>query len=98
MKIWKALGITALAASLLPYCVRKNDKTGQTEINALLWQAVRTPDAGEDGDRVDINIGFKSRIQTLREIKEAELFADDEPEAAVVEPLSVPVENLQTEE
>ncbi len=85
-KIWKVLGIGAVAASLLPYCVRKNRITGETEIDAFLWQVKREPDPEIEGrDRITLNFGPKSRIRTLREIQEAKLFADDEPEAALIE-------------
>lgn len=85
-KIWKVLGISAAAASLLPYCVRKNRITGETEIDAFLWQVKRGPDPEIEGrDRITLNFGLKSRIRTLREIQEAKLFADDEPEAALIE-------------
>ena len=82
-KFWKVLGITALAASLIPYRVNKDEETETTTMDALLWQAIRRPGEGEDKGQVDINLGFKSPLQTKRE--ESALFADDEPDAAVVE-------------
>ena len=82
-KLWKALGITALAASLIPYRVHKDHGTDTTTMDALLWQATRRPGEGEDKNQVDITIGFKSPLQAKRE--ESVLFADDEPEAAVVD-------------
>ena len=89
--IWKVLGITALAASLIPYRVNKDDETESTTMDALLWQATRRPGEGEDKGLLDISIGFKSPLQTKRE--ESALFADDEPEAAVVDaPLTEVVE------
>lgn len=90
-KLWKVLGITALAASLIPYRVNKDDEAESTTVDALLWQATRRPGEGEDKDQLDINIGFKSPLQAKRE--ESALFADDEPEAAVVDaPLTEAVE------
>ena len=89
--IWKVLGITALAASLIPYRVNTDDETESTTMDALLWQATRRPGEGEDKGSLDISIGFKSPLQTKRE--ESALFADDEPEAAVVDtPLTGAVE------
>lgn len=82
-KLWKALGITALAAALIPYRVQKDEEAQTTSVDALLWQATRGPGEGEDKNQVDICIGFKSPLQAKRE--ESALFADDEPEAAVVE-------------
>lgn len=90
-KLWKVLGITALAASLIPYRVNKDDETESTTMDALLWQAIRRPGEGGDKGQLDINIGFKSPLQAKRE--ECALFADDEPEAAVVDaPLAEAVE------
>ena len=89
--IWKVLGITALAASLIPYRVNQDVDTESTTMDALLWQATRRPGEGEDKGSLDISIGFKSPLQTKRE--ESALFADDEPEAAVVDtPLTEVVE------
>ena len=94
--IWKVLGITALAASLIPYRVNKDDETESTTLDALLWQATRRPGEGEDKGSLDISIGFKSPLQTKRE--ESALFADDEPEAAVVDaPLTEIVEEAVEE-
>lgn len=98
-KLWKALGITALAAAILPYRVRKDQEEDATTIDALLWQATRRPGQGEDKGTVDITIGFKSPLQEARQERalftddpeEAVLFADDQPEAAVVDtPPSAP--------
>lgn len=80
-KLWKALGITALAAALLPYRVRKDPESDTTTVDALLWQAARRPGQGEDKGQVDISLGFKSPFQEVRE--ERELFTDD-PEEAVL--------------
>ena len=80
-KLWKALGITALAAALLPYRVRRDQESDITTVDALLWQAARRPGQGEDKSQVDINLGFKSPFQEVRE--ERELFTDD-PEEAVL--------------
>ena len=91
-KFWKALGIAALAAAVIPYRVHKDDETGEKTVEALLWQATRGPGGDKNHDQVDISLGFKSPFQAVREEKalftddpeEAVLFADDEPEAAVV--------------
>ena len=80
-KFWKVLGITALAASLIPYRVNKDEETETTTMDALLWQAARRPGQGEDKGQVDISLGFKSPFQEVRE--ERELFTDD-PEEAVL--------------
>lgn len=95
-KFWKALGITALAASLIPYRVHKDQETSTTTMDALLWQAIRRPGEGEEKNQVDINLGFKSPLQAKRE--ESALFADDDPDAAVVDaPLTEAVEDAVEE-
>ena len=90
-KLWKVLGITALAAALIPYRVRKEQEGEEdvTTIDALLWQAIRRPGQGEDKSQTDITLGFKSPFQEVREERalftddpeEAVLFADGQPEA-----------------
>jgi len=79
-KFWKALGLTALAATVIPYRVRR-DPEDVTHVDALLWQATRRSGEGEDKNQVDITFGFKSPLQELRE--ERDLFTDD-PEEAVL--------------
>lgn len=82
-KLLKALGITAVIASVLPYRVHRDEETETTAVDALLWQATRSPGQEEgDGQHIDVNLGFKSPFQAKRE--EHALFADDEPEAAIV--------------
>lgn len=81
-KLLKALGITAVIASVLPYRVHRDEETETTVVDALLWQATRRPGEGEDKNQVDITFGFKSPLQVQQE--EHALFADDEPEAAIV--------------
>lgn len=91
-KFWKVLGLTALAAALVPYRVRRDDETGQQTVEALLWQVTRGPGEDQTHQQIDVSLGFKSPFQAIREEKklftnnpqEAALFADDEPEAAAV--------------
>lgn len=93
-KFWKVLGLTALAAAVIPYRVRRDEEANTTSIDALLWQLSRGPGEDENHDQVDLSLGFKSPFQAAREEKalftdhpeEAVLFADDDPAAAVVEP------------
>lgn len=93
--IWKALGITALAAAVIPYRIRKDKEEDVTTVDALLWQLTRRPgESEEEKNQVDITIGFKSPLQDKRDEQElftedpdeAVLFADDQPELAVVTP------------
>ena len=88
MKFWKALGIAALAAAV-PVRIKKDDTTGKKKLQSLLRSVDIGP--GENGEGTDIGINFgegviHSAITNLMDSKkEAELFADDEPEAAVLD-------------
>lgn len=54
-KLWKFLGITALAAVLLPYRVEGDEETDEVKVDALLWHVTCS---GRSGDRrVDITFG-----------------------------------------
>lgn len=80
-KIWKVLGIGALAASLIPYATETDEETGEKTVSALLWRLRRGPDEEAEGkERIELDLGPRF----LRARKEAEMFADDEPEAAMV--------------
>ena len=57
-KLWKALGITALAAAVIPYRVRRDQEEDVTTVDALLWQLTRRPGEGEAKNQVDITLGF----------------------------------------
>ena len=78
--ILKVLGITAAVAALTPYEVKKDEETGATTVKALLWGAKYTP-AGDAGRNVDVTLG----LHVPGRNDEADLFADDEPEAAVLD-------------
>ena len=91
--IWKVLGVAALAAAV-PVRVKKDETTGRKQYQSLLLSVDVGP--GEDGGTdIGINIGegvIAGAITNLMTAKkEAELFADDEPEAAVLD-----AEELQT--
>lgn len=53
-KFLKFLGITALAAALVPYRVDKDEETGDLTLDALLWQGKRSV---RDGEK-HINVNF----------------------------------------
>ena len=86
--IWKVLGITALAAAV-PIRIRKDETTGKKKYQSLLLSVDVGP--GEGGEGTDIGINFGEGVITgaisglVDAKKEAELFADDEPEAAVLD-------------
>ena len=80
--VLKVFGAAAAVAALTPYRVEKDEETGVTTMKALLWGAKYTPAAEGTGRNVDVTIGLNVPSRTAG--KEAELFADDEPEAAVL--------------
>ena len=78
-KVLKVLGAAAAVAALTPYKVEKDEETGATTVRALLWGAKYT-----DSSR-DLSIDLGPHIPTLNGGKsESDLFADNEPEAAVL--------------
>ena len=85
---WKVLGITALAAAV-PVRIRKDGEKRKKTYQSLLLSVDVGP--GENGEGTDIGINFGEGVITaaitnlMTAKKEAELFADDEPEAAVLE-------------
>ena len=79
--VLKVLGAAAAVAALTPYEVEKNEETGVTTMKALLWGAKYTPATGETGRDVDVTLGLN--VPKLAAKKESELFADDDPDAAV---------------
>lgn len=78
---WKVLGFAALAAGLTPYKVDKNEETGESSYQALLWHGSSKP--GEEGGKreVLINLGegtLTSKIlDAVEKKKEAHLFSDE---------------------
>ncbi|MDE6589337.1 MAG: hypothetical protein K2K53_03090 [Oscillospiraceae bacterium] len=102
MKIWKALGIAALAA-VVPVRFQKDEETGKKTFQSLLWKL----DGGPVGDGEETEIGLDlmegvltaplmKAITARREAElftddpeEAVLFADDDPGAALVEAAEV---------
>jgi len=80
-KIWKALGFAALAATVIPYRIHKDQEEDVTSVDALLWQATHHSGKGEDKNQVDITFGFKSPFQEVRE--ERGLFTDNPDEAVL---------------
>ena len=86
--IWKVLGITALAAAV-PVRIKRDEEKGKKTYQSLLLSVDVGP--GESGEGTDIGVNFGEGIITgaisgfVTAKKEAELFADDEPETAVLE-------------
>ena len=87
-KFWKALGLTALAAALVPYRIEGDKESGALTVQALLWKL--TEKKGANGAK-DVTIKFLSFGADEEDSlfaddpEEAVLFADHEPEAAVIQ-------------
>lgn len=86
-KFWKALGLTALAAALVPYRIEGDKESGSLTVQALLWKL--TEKTGANGTK-DLSITFLSFGADEEDglftddPEEAVLFADHDPEAATV--------------
>ena len=97
-KIWKALGIAALAAAI-PLRVKKDEETGKKKYQSLLLSVDVGP--GENGEGTDIGINVGEGLlngplsKALTAKKESELFADDDPDAAVVEEPAAPAQESE---
>ena len=79
-KIWKVLGIGALAASLIPYATETDEETGEKTVSALLWRLRRGPSEEDEGkERIELDLGPRF----LHARKEAEMFADVQPETTL---------------
>ena len=85
-KIWKVLGIAALAAAV-PVRVKKDRKTGKTNYQSLLLSVDVGPNEDGEGTDIGVNIGegFINSVITgaVTAKREADLFTDD-PEEAVL--------------
>lgn len=87
-KFWKTLGLTALAAALVPYRIEGDKETGALTVQALLWKFTEKTDA--NGTK-NVSIKFLSFGADEEDglftddPEEAVLFADHEPEAAVIQ-------------
>lgn len=86
--IWKALGLAALAAAI-PLKIKKDEETGKKTYQSLLLSVDVGPDQ-ETGEKTSIGINVGDGLlsgplsKAVAAKKEDGLFADDEPEAAVV--------------
>lgn len=81
MKFWKVLSTAALVAGLAPYKVKKDEASGKTTYQALLWRMTTTSGEEEGEKRFNIDLGEGTLTQKLREKaiqkEEAHLFTDD---------------------
>lgn len=72
---WKVLGAAALAVGLTPYKVEKNEETGETSYQALLWRITSAP--GEDAAHRNIGINLGEGTLTSKLLSSADTL--DEP-------------------
>ena len=82
--VLKVLGAAAALAAITPYQVERDEETGVTSMKALLWGAKLTPATEETGRDINVVLGLNVP-KRLGGKDESELFADDEPEAAVLD-------------
>lgn len=88
-KFWKVLGFTALAAAVIPYRIEGDKETGSRTLQALLWKATEKvkPDGTKDITIKMLSFGPDEEDDLFTDDPdEAVLFADHEPEAAVIGP------------
>lgn len=79
-KFWKILGITALAAAVIPYRVEGDEVTGTVTVKSLLWKLTKKPNADSLGDSLDF------KFLSFGKDEEADLFTNDPEEAVILEP------------
>ena len=94
-KIWKVLGVAALAVGFTPYRVEKDEETGEKKVQALLWKMTRN-EAHLFSD--DLNVEYAGSGEQVIEVEMAGSAAE-EPAAAeeeAAEPASE--ENVEKEE
>ena len=100
-KFWKALGIAALAA-VVPVRVQKDEETGKKTFQSLLWKLDVTPGPGNSGTEIGLDLmeGVLTRpiLNAVTAKREAALFADDEPDAAVVAQMTADEAQLAADE
>ena len=80
-KFWKILGLGALAVGLTPYKVEKNEETGESSYQALLWRITSAPGEGESKREIGINLGegtLTAKLMSMTEkTEEPHLFSDE---------------------
>lgn len=80
-KFWKILGLGALAVGLTPYKVEKNEESGESSYQALLWRITSAPGDGESKRAIDINLGegtLTSKLMSaVEKVEEPHLFSDE---------------------
>ena len=107
-KIWKALGIGALAAAV-PVRIKKDEETGKTTYQSLLLSVDVGPNDDGEGTDIGVNIGeglinsmITGAVTAKKEAdlftddpEDAVLFADDDPAAAIVTEAAAPAPEVE---
>lgn len=75
-KLWKFLGVTALAAALVPYRVDRDEVTGDLTMDALFWQGKKSV---RDGEK-HINVNFAPWFSPNRTDDLDSLELEEDPE------------------
>lgn len=84
---WKALGLAAIAAAVVPVKVEKDEESGKKKFQSLLLSLDVERSAADEKLDVGVNLGegiLSGIIASAVSKKEGVLFADDDPESAVV--------------
>ena len=102
-KFWKALGITALAASVIPYYVDSDESKCTKTIRALLWQVKTHPSEKHEGKTAaEISLGLnlpdfkklaascKSGCEQEEEVEVSEEAEEAAEELSAEEPAEMP--------
>lgn len=92
-KFWKFLGITALAAAVIPYRVNRDDETGDLTLEALLWQGKKSI---RDGEK-HINVNFAPWFSSNRTDDLDSLELTDEPDDLAQDVLDEDFDDLEEE-
>ena len=87
-KCWKIALTAAAVAGMIPYSRKKNEETGASVTQALLWSYIRKP----DGD-TQVNIGLHiGRIPLPGAIEEATELRNEDETIEAIEELPSPSE------
>ena len=88
-KFWKALGVTAALAALVPVSIKEDKETRKKTYRSLLLSLDVKTDEAAEVQEIGLNIGdglvSRAIARAVTAKREAELFTDDPAEAVVAE-------------
>ena len=91
-KLWKAFGITAALAALVPVSIKEDKETGKKTYRSLLMSLDVKTDEEAQEKQIGLNIGdgliSSAIVNAVTARREAELFTDDPAEAVVTEAIA----------